>query len=223
MIKKYVGDIYLATKNYVKNPMINLSLIFISGMIECYTYLHYGVFASAQTGNFIFLMICIQHDDWISSIKFIIVGLCFILGNICAVILKNKLKKNWIPLLVLYIETGIFYLSLWLPKSFIQLSMISIIDTFQLCFFDSLVGYHYNSFFITGNVKELASNIVGMFSYSFNKSKEKVKYFLFIPLFFSLGAFFFLYSYSIYRSCITIFYCLLFVTIISSVCYLYKI
>ncbi|THE13538.1 DUF1275 domain-containing protein [Enterococcus hirae] len=201
---------------YYKDPILNLSLIVISGMIECYTYLNYSIFASAQTGNMILFALSIHSNHWAVVKKILIVNFCFIIGTIIATLLKHSFDKNWLPLCFLYVETLLFLVLLFLPKSIVKLSLIAFIDTFQLCFFNYLKGYSYNSFFITGDLKQFATAIATYLLAPSKAKKEKMFQLGMIPIAFCLGAYIYLKLRDLFTDCFTIFLSLFIVTIISS-------
>lgn len=210
----------LKNQNYDKNYTLNLSLIFISGMIECYTYLSYGIFASAQTGNLIFFILALKKQQWELEKKILVVCACFIVGNTLATWAKNYFKKKWLPLCVLYVETCIFCFFTFLPPSILKLAVIAFIDTFQICFFNTLKGYTYNSFFITGDLKQLATAIANYLCEPAKINRQKMVFLGFIPFFFSLGVFCYLQFYPLAKDCLTIFFFLSIVTIKSTFSYL---
>lgn len=91
---------------------IGLLLTFIGGAMDSYTYIQYGAFASAQTGNIILSIIQAFDGEWLSVGKKVMSTLFFFLGILLTKYLIDyfrKKEKHFWRLFVLYYEAVIFF------------------------------------------------------------------------------------------------------------------
>lgn len=156
-----------------ENRIIGLLLTFIGGMMDSYTYIHYGAFASAQTGNIVLAMIQAFDGMW-SDVGKKMLSTCFFLVGIYLTnylidYFQEKQVHFW-RLFVLYFEAVIFGLVSLGPIAS-HPSMVTIMIAFtaaiQWVSFDKINGLAYTNLFTTGNLKGLATNL-----YTFRKTKN---------------------------------------------------
>ena len=73
---------------------IGLLLTFIGGAMDSYTYIQYGAFASAQTGNIILSIIQAFDGEWLSVGKKVLSTLFFFLGILLTKYLIDYFRKK---------------------------------------------------------------------------------------------------------------------------------
>ncbi|HCM89104.1 MULTISPECIES: YoaK family protein [Vagococcus] len=181
--------------------IVGLLLTFIGGALDAYTYIHYDVFASAQTGNIILAIIQGFDGEWGSVGKKVISTCFFLVGIILAKFLIDyfyRKKVHYWRLFVLYYE-AIFFFLISLPVINEKQTLVTILIAFtaaiQWVVFDKIDGRAYTNLFTTGNLKGMATNF-----YEYTKTKEKKDkdaflHFLRVVFAFILGAVVSIYSY----------------------------
>ncbi|MBS7578338.1 MULTISPECIES: YoaK family protein [unclassified Enterococcus] len=190
--------------NFHENRLVGLLLTFIGGMLDSYTYIHYGAFASAQTGNLILAIIEAYDHNWESVGKKLLSTAFFFIGIMLAKFMIdyfNKKKFHFWRLALLYLQALIFFI---LNLSLLQLhpSIVTIIIAFtaaiQWTSFDKINGLAYTNLFTTGNLKGLASNLYDYLKTKDNNFKERSIHFLSVVIVFILGVIVSVYLYHQY-------------------------
>lgn len=141
--------------------------------MDAYTYIHYGAFASAQTGNIVLAIIQAFDGDWSNVGKKILSTSFFFLGILLTKFLIDYFRKKELHfwrLFVLYYEALIFFL-----VSFSGINHSPALVTILIAFtaaiqwiaFDKIDGRAYTNLFTTGNLKGVATNL-----YDYLKTKD---------------------------------------------------
>lgn len=190
--------------NFHENRLVGLLLTFIGGMLDSYTYIHYGAFASAQTGNLILAIIEAYDHNWESVGKKLLSTAFFFIGIMLAKFMIdyfNQKKYHFWRLFLLYIQALIFFI---LSFNIVQLhpSIVTIIIAFtaaiQWTSFDKINGLAYTNLFTTGNLKGLASNFYDYLKTRDYQFKERSIHFLSVVVVFILGVIVSVYLYHLY-------------------------
>ncbi|MCH4177805.1 MAG: DUF1275 domain-containing protein [Streptococcaceae bacterium] len=190
--------------NFHENRLVGLLLTFIGGMLDSYTYIHYGAFASAQTGNLILAIIGVYDHNWESVGKKLLSTAFFFIGIMLAKFMIdyfNHKKFHFWRLFLLYIQALIFFI---LSFNAIQLhpSIVTIIIAFtaaiQWTSFDKINGLAYTNLFTTGNLKGLASNFYDYLKTKDKQFRERSIHFLSVVTVFILGVVVSVYLYHLY-------------------------
>lgn len=156
---------------------IGLLLTFIGGAMDSYTYIQYGAFASAQTGNIILSIIQAFDGKWLSVGKKVLSTLFFFLGILLTKYLIDyfrKKEKHFWRLFVLYYEAVIFFFVSLTPvheHPALVTILIAFTASIQWVAFDKINGRAYTNLFTTGNLKGVATNL-----YDYCISKEKADF-----------------------------------------------
>lgn len=183
----------LLLKNFHEDRLVGLTLAFIGGAMDGYTYIHYGTFATAQTGNLVMAIIQAFDQQWTDVGKKLLSTFFFFLGILSAKFLidfcRSKKFYTW-RLIVLYYEAFIFFLISLTPINHypaLVTILISFTAAIQWISFDKINGIAYTNLFTTGNLKGLASNLYDYLTTKNRESKKKASHFLFVVSFFLLG------------------------------------
>lgn len=174
--------------------VVGLVMTVIGGAIDAYTYLHYGIFASAQTGNVILAIANAYKGEWVDVGQKLLSTLFFILGIVAAKFMIHYFRKKEVRawrLYILYYEAIIFFL-VSLPTindhRLVATLFITFTTAIQWVTFDKINGLAYTNVFTTGNLKNLASSLA---DYLMLKKKEDwtkfIHYFL-VVMSFVIGA-----------------------------------
>lgn len=189
------------TTNFHEDRMVGLILTFIGGAMDAYTYIHYDVFASAQTGNVILAIIQGFDGEWSSVWKKILSIMCFFTGILLAKYAIDFFKKKQIHywrLFILYFEALVF-LVVGLPLVNSHSTFVTVLIAFtaavQWVAFDKIDGKTYTSLFTTGNIKGLAVNFYEYLKTRETQDKENFLHFFRVVFSFVLGAILSIYSY----------------------------
>lgn len=184
--------------------IVGLLLTFIGGAMDAYTYIHYDVFASAQTGNIVLAIIQGFDGEWASVGKKVISTCFFLVGIILAKFLIDyfyQKKIHYWRLFVLYYEAAFFFL-ISLPvineKQTLVTIMIAFTAAVQWVVFDKIDGRAYTNLFTTGNLKGMATNFYEYTKTKESKDKEAFLHFLRVVIAFILGAVLSIYCYQIF-------------------------
>ncbi|MGX7025806.1 YoaK family protein [Vagococcus hydrophili] len=181
--------------------IVGLLLTFIGGALDAYTYIHYDVFASAQTGNIILAIIQAFDGQWGSVGKKAISTCFFLVGIILAKFLIDyfyQKKIHYWRLFVLYYE-AVFFFIISLPMINKKQTLVTILIAFtaaiQWVVFDKIDGRAYTNLFTTGNLKGMATNLYEYSKTKETKDKEAFLHFFRVVLAFISGAVISIYSY----------------------------
>ncbi len=157
-----------------EDKLVGLVLTFIGGALDAYTYIHYDVFASAQTGNVIQGIVQMFDGQWESVGKKFLSTLFFLLGVVLAKFLIDYFYRKRIHywrLFILYYEAALFgliSLNIINQHQTIVTILIAFTASVQWVVFDKIEGRQYTSLFTTGNLKGMGINL-----YEYLKTKEE--------------------------------------------------
>jgi len=173
---------------------VGLLLTFIGGMMDSYTYISYGVFSCAQTGNIILAIIDSYDEKWDLVGKKLLSTCFFFLGIILSKFIIDYFKKKEVHfwrLYLLYFEAFFFIIiSLNFLQSYPTLVTIMIVFTTSVQWgsFDKINGLGYTNVFTTGNLKGVVVNLYDFcITRDANAKSRFIHYFLVVTAFI-LGA-----------------------------------
>lgn len=174
--------------------IVGLLLTFIGGALDAYTYIHYSVFASAQTGNIILAIIQGFDGEWGSVGKKFLSTLFFFIGIVLTKYLIDyfyRKKIHYWRLFILYYE-ALFFLLISLEIINQHQTIVTILIAFtaaiQWVAFDKIEGRAYTNLFTTGNIKGMAVNFYEYLKTKEEKDKKNFLHFLRVVLAFISGA-----------------------------------
>lgn len=183
-------------KKIFSKPIIaGILLAFVGGSIDAYTYTCRGeVFASMQTGNLLKLGIGIINGGQTAWYMYIIPIVFFAAGVVISEILMNVSSREQIALRKKYFvvaEIFVIALAAFLPTGKFNVAVNSVISFFcamQYNFFKKLDSLPVATTMCTGNLRSLCEYVSKYFIYKDKKyMKNAIKY-LFLILFFVIGA-----------------------------------
>lgn len=176
-------------------------MTFIGGMMDSYTYIRYGAFASAQTGNIILAIIQAYERQWNMVGKKLLSTLFFFIGILLAKFMIDYFKRKehhfW-RLFLLYFEAAVFFvisLDFLQPHPAIITIMIAFTAAIQWVSFDKINGLAYTNLFTTGNLKGVATNLYDYLSTKDQGAKNRFIHFLLVVIAFIAGAIISVFSY----------------------------
>lgn len=156
-------------KNEGKMRLINFSsesmelgifLAIVGGFLDTYTFIgRGGVFANAQTGNFVLMGIEVAIGEWKQAVLHAAPILAFVFGVIVAEMIKKPSLHQLIPdteRAVLILEIVVLFIIGFVPytsPNIIVTVAISFVAAVQFSVFRKLVGSPYNTIAITGNLR----------------------------------------------------------------------
>lgn len=177
-----------------EDRIVGLLLTFIGGALDAYTYIHYSVFASAQTGNIILAIIQGFDGEWGSVGKKFLSTLFFFIGIVLTKYFIDyfyRKKVYYWRLFILYYEAFLFLaISFNLINqhpTFVTI-LISFTAAIQWVAFDKIDGRAYTNLFTTGNIKGMAVNFYEYLKTKEAKDKANFLHFLRVVLAFVSGA-----------------------------------
>lgn len=187
--------------SFHENRSVGLLLTFIGGMMDSYTYIRYGAFASAQTGNIILAIIQAYERQWNMVGKKLLSTLFFFIGILLAKFMIDYFKKKELHfwrLFLLYFEATIFLvisLDFLQPHPALITIMIAFTAAIQWVSFDKINGLAYTNLFTTGNLKGVATNLYDYLSTKDQGAKTRFIHFLLVVTAFIAGAIVSVFSY----------------------------
>lgn len=187
--------------SFHENRSVGLLLTFIGGMMDSYTYIRYGAFASAQTGNIILAIIQAYERQWNMVGKKLLSTLFFFIGILLAKFMIDYFKKKELHfwrLFLLYFEAAIFLvisLDFLQPHPALITIMIAFTAAIQWVSFDKINGLAYTNLFTTGNLKGVATNLYDYLSTKDQGAKTRFIHFLLVVTAFIAGAIVSVFSY----------------------------
>lgn len=191
--------------NFHEDRLVGLTLAFVGGSLDAYTYVHYGAFATAQTGNLILAIIEAFDKHWQSVGIKLLTTLFFCCGIFLAKYLMATFRKKQFTtwrLCFLYLEAILFALvSLSIFSShpaFVSLT-ISFMAAMQWVAFDKINGLAYTNLFTTGNLKGLATSYYDYFTTKDKTALKKGRHFLMVISAFFAGAIATVYLYKVHH------------------------
>lgn len=168
---------------------IALSLAFIGGFLETYTYrLHGGVFANAQTGNMALFAMSLMQKSSHAWFYLVPIG-AFFLGVLASEKLRDvcqKTNRSWACTLVLF-EAVVLSLIPFLPKGTpdaVINVLVSFVCSLQFSGFRKIHGLACATTFCTGNLRSATECLYHSFAHKDkNRAVESAKYFSIIGVF----------------------------------------
>ncbi len=139
---------------------IGLSLSFVGGFIDAYTFVQRGgVLAAGQTGNLIFLSVSIAQRDILGIFTKLVTILSFMLGVALVQVFRVKVKPHshyWRSLSLIAELIACIIIAL-LPKSIPNYWItppLALVMAMQNTSFTHIIGRGYNNVFSTGNLQK---------------------------------------------------------------------
>lgn len=159
--------------------ILGLLLTLIGGFYDAYTYVNCGgIFANAQTGNWVFIGLNIVDGNYIKVFHYFIPIIFFILGVITNKFIKHRYEKLSIYryiYLLFFIEI-VFLLTIYFcPKLFgidLRPILISFICALQFDGFRRINRLAFASVFCTGNLRSMSEEL---FKFLAKKNIDNIK------------------------------------------------
>ena len=185
-------DILLSDLNGVyiyETRRVGILLAFVGGFLDVYTYLlRGGVFANAQTGNMVLMMLQISKGQWLNALYYIVPVLAFFTGVVVTGFVK--LHERWHEQ-VLIIESVLLFLIGFYPISWPPMIVnitIAFISAMQVSSFRALRGTAYATTFCTGNLRSAAEQLTVFYIKHDKEAKRRGLNYFIIILSFCMGA-----------------------------------
>lgn len=171
---------------------VGLCLCFIGGFLDAYTYVSRGgVFANAQTGNIILLILGLAAGEGGAALRYLVPIMFFIVGVILSELLKGVRKNEagsfWGRCCVIGAEIALLLLVGLLPAHFSDMivnALVSLVAAIQFNSFRKMEGLPFATAFCTGNLRSMTEYL---HKFIFKKEQKAIgvsfKYFLFIASF----------------------------------------
>ena len=132
------------------------------GLFDALTYLNHGrVFATAMTGNTIFLGIEAAHRNWNQIIPHLVPILGFLFGVLTSKHLRSRLGIHSLLVSLVFEIVTIFALG-WFAYTFPPMAftgIIAYVAAVQVASFRRVDRFAFNSTFITGNLRDVAEGL----------------------------------------------------------------
>ena len=139
---------------------LGILLAIVGGFLDAYTFVgRGGVFANAQTGNFVLMGIEVAIGEWRQAVLHAVPILAFVLGVVIAELVKKPSMRRVIPdteRAVLILEIVVLFIIGFVPytgPNIIVTVAISFVAAVQFSVFRKLVGSPYSTIAITGNLR----------------------------------------------------------------------
>ncbi len=147
---------------------VGLSLAFVGGFFDAYTYLtRGGVFANAQTGNIVLLSLAAARGEAATSAYYFMPIFAFFLGVLISEGLKRKLSHKsglrWMHIVLLLEALLVFVIGLvpvTVPHALVNVT-VSFICSLQVNTFRKMHGLPYATTMCTGNLRSAAESACG--------------------------------------------------------------
>jgi uncharacterized membrane protein YoaK (UPF0700 family) len=140
-----------------------LLLAATGGMLDAIVYLNHGhVFASAMTGNVVFLGIALARHHWREIVSHIVPIGGFFAGVTASKYSRARLAERSLLLFGLTFEAVVLFVLGWLPISYphmIFTIIIAFVAAFQVASYRRVERFSYNSTFVTGNLRDVAEGL----------------------------------------------------------------
>lgn len=139
--------------------------IFLMGYIDAYTFIaQNGVFASPQTGNLIALVARISSGEWQQALIHVFVLLGFIIGAFIGQAMIDRITdSDWKKYRVYLFLPLVLLLIVSLIQQFVSPFLIGfllgLLSGYELIIFRKIKGITINNAVMTGNAKNLMSNL----------------------------------------------------------------
>ena len=159
-------------------------LTFIGGFLDAYcVILRGGVFASAQTGNIVFIGVDIATNQSSELTDKVMPIIAFGIGVIIVQVARrhfNTAHLNIWRLWLLAFQIIVLVIVGFMPTSvpnMIVTTMLSMSMATQLASYSTVNGYPYANTFTTGNYRKLVENCYLFIATKEKKYQQKAKYF----------------------------------------------
>ncbi|PWM25935.1 MAG: DUF1275 domain-containing protein [Oscillospiraceae bacterium] len=178
-----------------EHPAAGLSLAFVGGFLDAYTYLtRGGVFANAQTGNIVLMSLAAARADLAAVGYYLLPILAFFAG----VLLSERLRtgqpghsgSDWM-LWVLGLEALLAFVIGWVPVQVPHLwvnTTVSFLCSLQVNTFRKIRGLPYATTMCTGNLRSAAEHFSRFLFAADGASLEHSCGYLLVIALFCLGA-----------------------------------
>lgn len=167
-------------------------LTFLGGFLDAYcVILRGGVFASAQTGNIVFIGLDIATNQWAQLPEKILPIISFGFGVIIVQLAKRHFNTGglnvwrlWLLGFQIIALVVVGFLSTAIPNMFVT-PILSMSMAMQLASYSTVNGYPYANAFTTGNYKKLIENTYLYLATKEKNYQQKARYFgLIVGIFF---------------------------------------
>lgn len=151
-------------KSYQRFEGLRMAILttFISGFINAYTFnTQGGVFAGAQTGNVLGMMIQLTNGEYMLAASYLLPIVCFVLGQFFAYFGRQKTKQryHW-PHLAVKLLFGLLLVTAVISpyvSRYLTIALLAFFSSLQLDAFPTVRGTIYANVMMTGNVKNAAA------------------------------------------------------------------
>lgn len=145
------------------NSLLDATLLAATGgLLDATVYLLHGhVFATAMTGNLIFLGIAGVTQNWNEIIPHLVPIASYLVGVTTSKHMRTRLGVRSLTFSLVLEIVGIFVLG-WLPLSFPNMAFTAIIAyvaAVQVASFRRVDTFAFNSTFATGNLRDVAEGV----------------------------------------------------------------
>lgn len=159
-------------------------LTFIGGFLDAYcVILRGGVFASAQTGNIVFIGLDVATSQWSQLPEKISPIIAFAIGTIIVQIAKRHFNMNglnvwrlWLLAIQIIALVVVGFLPTSVPNMLVT-TILAMSMAIQYSSYATVNGYPYANTFTTGNYKKLVENTYLYFETKQKKYQQKAQYF----------------------------------------------
>lgn len=175
---------------------IALSLAFVGGFLDIYTYIARGkVFANTQTGNLVLLGKFATEGNVRKVVYYLVSILAFTLGIVLAKVVEHVYVQNneflWYHVTI-GIEIALVLVVMWLPSGqkydVLANILISFVCAIQVQSFRKVNGIGYSTAMFTGNVKNASERFCEYFLSKDKKALQDGMVYLALIISFVIGA-----------------------------------
>ena len=175
---------------------IALSLAFVGGFLDIYTYIARGkVFANTQTGNLVLLGKFVTEGNARKVIYYLVSILAFTLGIVLAKVVEHVYVQNneflWYHVTI-GIEIALVLVVMWIPVGqrydVLANILISFVCAIQVQSFRKVNGIGYSTAMFTGNVKNASERFSEYFLSKDKKALQEGMVYLALIISFVIGA-----------------------------------
>ena len=175
---------------------IALSLAFVGGFLDIYTYIARGkVFANTQTGNLVLLGKFVTEGNARKVIYYLVSILAFTLGIVLAKVVEHVYVQNneflWYHVTI-GIEIALVLVVMWIPVGqrydVLANILISFVCAIQVQSFRKVNGIGYSTAMFTGNVKNASERFSEYFLSKDKKALQEGMVYLVLIISFVIGA-----------------------------------
>jgi uncharacterized membrane protein YoaK (UPF0700 family) len=138
-------------------------LSLVGGFLDAYTYLsRNGVFATAQTGNIILMIVAGARDQWGQAVQHLPPIAAFLLGVVASEALRLPAVVRlvrWPPRVAIGLEAAVLVVVGFLPPAVpdvVVTACIAFVAALQISWFRTVGRWAYTSTMTTGNLRSVA-------------------------------------------------------------------